>query len=188
MSNFRSYPLPCNYWIVSFEEHKQIKNKLLDCLKTTEKYKDKNITELDYELTSNEIIDTPEYQKLFFKYFNRYIDKFVEPFKQIKTIGGYEVNNCWFQKYYENDYHDWHIHPYSNLSFVYYLQLTDPVYATEFFFPEINSITIKAKDVKEGDVLIFPSQVSHRSPVYTEANSHKIIIAFNLTFFEEESI
>ena len=186
--NFRKYPLPSNYFVVTFEEHKQIKNDLLECISNSNKMSIDKISELDYYIIKDK---EPEYQKLFLKYFRKYIDKFVEPYKQFDCNGVYDITLAWFQRYFNNDTHGWHTHPECHFAFVYFLELPNSEYATEFISPHDGNSIIKVKDVKEGDVLIFPGTVFHRSPVYKEKDSIKTIIAFNIRLFpddEEEDV
>ena len=81
----------------------------------------------------------------------------------------------WFQQYLRHDTHPWHTHGACNLSSVYYLELPQAT-ATEFIDP-ISQQIIKF-DVKEGDVITFPSLLVHRSPV-NRTNQRKTVIAIN---------
>ena len=69
-------------------------------------------------------------------------------------------------------------HPNSNISISYFLELPDSKYSTEFIDTETNSIF--QSNVEEGDVIIFPSHIIHRSPLITDSNVRKTTIAINL--------
>ena len=83
----------------------------------------------------------------------------------------------WFQQYYNNDFHGWHMHGNSSISMSYLLELDDRKYSTEFIDIERN--TTFQLDVEEGDVIIFPSYTIHRSPLI-RGDSRKTTIAINL--------
>ena len=88
------------------------------------------------------------------------------------------VLNVWFQQYINGCSHGWHLHANSNISISYLLELPDKKYSTEFL-----DTTTKSKfqlDVEEGDVIIFPSHVIHRSPVIS-SDVRKTTIAINLS-------
>ena len=93
-------------------------------------------------------------------------------------VSDFNVIGSWFQQYYCKDFHGWHIHPNSNISISYFLELPDSKYSTEFIDTETNSIF--QSNVEEGDVVIFPSHIIHRSPLITDSNVRKTTIAINL--------
>ena len=87
------------------------------------------------------------------------------------------IKKLWFQQYVQNDYHGWHIHG-DNYTGVYYLDFPKGSSKTELIDQkDINKkITVNAK---EGDIIIFPSFIIHRSPKIKE-NIKKTIISFNI--------
>jgi hypothetical protein len=89
-----------------------------------------------------------------------------------------KITNFWFQQYTNNDLHDWHYHGDSNISFIYYVELPDSKYSTEFF--DIESREIFKPEVSEGDIIVFPSHIPHRSP-RIESNTRKTIISWNMS-------
>jgi len=84
------------------------------------------------------------------------------------------IHNYWFQQYLKNDHHNWHNHSACQFSSVYYLELSNSKMATEFF--EGSKI-----NVKEGDIITFPSYLYHRSPI-NKINKRKTVIVFNSSF------
>jgi predicted 2-oxoglutarate/Fe(II)-dependent dioxygenase YbiX len=92
----------------------------------------------------------------------------------------------WYQQYIQNDTHTWHIHG-ENYTGVYYLELPKDSPKTEL----IDQLDLNKKisiEAIEGDVIIFPSFIIHRSPKITN-NLKKTIISFNLNFTKvKESI
>lgn len=82
------------------------------------------------------------------------------------------INNIWYQIYTEASHHGWHTHAFTQFANVYFVELPNSKYGTEF----LNEKNIK---VNEGEIITFPSWYLHRSPVI-KSNKRKIIIAFNL--------
>lgn len=89
---------------------------------------------------------------------------------------GYEVAEMWFQQYNKDAVHNWHVHG-CNFTAVYYLELPEGVAKTEYLDP-CNFKDVKTFDVKEGDIVIFPSFLFHRSPP-NESDKRKTIISWN---------
>jgi len=99
--------------------------------------------------------------------------------KQLKCQT-WEIQNIWFQQYKEGDEHDWHNHPHTQFSNVYFLELPSTNMKTEFAtHPDIN--------VSEGDVITFPAHLVHRSKP-NQSNKRKTIISFNSSFIYGKKI
>jgi hypothetical protein len=98
-----------------------------------------------------------------------------------QTCGYQEVliNDLWFQQYQLNDAHGWHVHG-SNFTGVYYLDMPTGSPITQLVNP-LNQKEIINPNIKEGDILIFPSFVIHRAPVIKNLLK-KTIISFNCDF------
>jgi len=89
------------------------------------------------------------------------------------------IYELWFQQYRLNNFHGWHLHG-RHFSGVYYLQVPKDLKekGTEFVDP-FNPQKKFISNIKEGDIIIFPSNIWHRSPKIT-SNSIKTIISFNI--------
>ena len=80
-----------------------------------------------------------------------------------------EIDNFWFQTYGQNGKHNWHTHPKTNYSNVYFLECPSG-FSTQFKgFSE---------PCEEGDILSFPAFLPHCSPPLT-GDFKKTVIAFN---------
>lgn len=86
------------------------------------------------------------------------------------------ITRYWFQQYIFGDTHDWHIHRHTDYTAVYHLELPEDAPATEFKYPQRNGVE-RAK-AKEGDVVIFPASLLHRSP--PNVGGRKTSIALNI--------
>lgn len=151
------------------KEHKDIKSSFLhyfDRVKAPRKIEGADfIKNTDYEL------DIPrEYLDLFTKY--------IIPYTYDKMYRVVAVNNLWFQQYEKDNFHGWHCHGNSHFSHIYYVELPNKNQATEFYFNKVFKI-----EVKEGDLITFPSFLIHRSPP-NKINKRKSVVSFNTTFDE----
>jgi hypothetical protein len=159
--------------------HDKIKNDLVslinkapgDQLYGQDKYDD-FIKKLDH---SNSKSTDREWVKYLLPYLQTHFEKCV-------TNLGFEVysiKDLWFQQYEKEGRHGWHIHS-QNYTGIYYLELPESAPSTELVDPFNldNKFNIPAK---EGDIVIFPSFVIHRSSkVLTDVK--KTIISFNIEF------
>ncbi len=96
---------------------------------------------------------------------------------EVKKIGLSQVQifDLWFQQYGKGDTHGWHVHGH-NFTGVYYLEFDKDSPRTQIVEPL--SLKIIDVDVKQGDVIIFPSMFIHRAPP-SKTDNRKTIISFN---------
>ena len=162
-------------WKHSLLSHNEIKQPILDCI---DRYEQRGecpdpVTKTDYyDETLQEI---PEYMKIFLE--NNGANLLRESICDKYWVSSFSITGSWFQQYHNNDFHGWHMHSNSNISISYLLELDDSAYSTEFVDIERNQ-TFQL-DVCEGDVIIFPSHIMHRSPLIRSDN-RKTTIAINL--------
>tara|TARA_Y100000004_G_C8952390_1_gene429183 strand:- start:21 stop:587 length:567 start_codon:yes stop_codon:yes gene_type:complete len=86
----------------------------------------------------------------------------------------FEVGNYWYQQYIEGGKHGWHVHMRTMFTSVYYLEYPEGSPPTEF----MNSITKQVfalDEIKEGDILTFPSYVVHRATENKTKNRKTIL-------------
>ena len=86
------------------------------------------------------------------------------------------IDEFWFQQYVNGDMHGWHTHG-SNFTGVYYLELDESSPKTEIIEPSKQNKKITL-DIKEGDIVMFPSYTIHRAPIMNN-NIRKTIVSFN---------
>ena len=128
-----------------------------------------NVSKTDWE------DDKPkDYINIYLKNINKYFYNY--DFIKSSVI---KVHNVWFHQYNKNDFHDWHLHGGCHFASIYYLELKNKDYETEFYDYENNKI-IKF-NIEEGDLIIFPAFIPHRSPKILDDN-RKTIIAANFSF------
>jgi len=160
--------------------HNKIKKNLLkliddykaDSLKHKDLYYDDLIEKLDWN--SSRITNRPWVQVLL-----PFIEKhFIKCTKKL-NLKDFYIRALWFQQYGKNGTHGWHVHE-QNYTGVYYLELPKSAPLTELIDPTNikNRFKIKAK---EGDIVLFPSFVIHRSGKM-KTKDRKTIVSFNLEF------
>ena len=164
--------------IKSFDEHNAVKDtvlRLLDDQKSSEACGgNEHITKTDWFVDVHQPRDYWDFLAgyLWPRVLEVCINSFHYPFNSSDN----KVTNFWFQQYSKGDFHGWHRHGFSSVSAVYFLELPDNK-GTEFKLPQ--SSEIYQPEVKEGDILIFPAFLVHRSPV-NDTEKRKTIVAFNV--------
>jgi len=169
-------PVNVFYYKCKFQAHDQIRSKLLHQIETTEiddTHKNKSISKVDWASSTVKNRD----------WITTILDPLTTYMSVIGSAAGYKtplITDIWFQQYEQSNIHDWHIHGQQFVG-VYYLELPETSPKTQY----INSITgeIIDFDVREGDILVFPSSLVHRAPLM-EDESRKTIISWNFNFNE----
>ena len=158
----------------SFSLHPDLKSGLLHSIKYSpgKEFKDSNdsIAKTDYYEKLS--IDQKQYLGLLHSNLNSVYEDMMQHY----CISDFSLYNGWYQQYNKSDTHGWHIHAMSTLSMVYYIELEDPTDCTEFWIPETR--TRFQPDVVEGDIIVFPASIPHRSPPL-QSSSRKTIISCN---------
>ncbi len=156
--------------VLPFSQHSQVKDQVLALIEQTDtdpiKEPVNSITKGNWQQSSHKDA-----------YWQLIADAMHQDINQATRTIGYEatVANQWFQQYLRHDTHSWHTHPGSDLSIIYYVEL--PAYsATEFLDTASNKVS--SFPVQEGDLIIFPSLLTHRSPV-NRTPHRKTVIAMN---------
>ena len=106
------------------------------------------------------------------KIFNDHIQEVSKIFEFDKILS---INGLWFQQYRHLQSHSWHTHPSTLFANIYYVELPENSSKTLFKIMG-REFTV---DVKEGDILTFPSCIHHQSAP-NPSTERKTIIGFNL--------
>lgn len=182
MSDFvTKYQYHGTYMVRKMPNHESLKPVLLSLIQSAEFESKKDpsnnlerINKYDFSLLGEE--------RPWSSLFSEYINGFMGSLPDSILYKNAEMRGVWFQQYEGGDFHHWHPHPGSNFSGIYYLELPDQEYATEFIEP-FNTAIVKKFKASEGDVVLFPASLIHRSPVNT-SNKRKTIVAFNFDFLD----
>jgi hypothetical protein len=87
-----------------------------------------------------------------------------------------EIGAIWFQQYHQKDHHQWHPHCGTNWAGIYFLEASVESHITEYIEPFTQKLF--SFTAEEGDIVIFPAQLLHRSSEFLSEN-RKTVIAFN---------
>ena len=172
------------YFIVTLAEHTEIKETLLKII---------NEDEIPVKMDTNQNIYKTDFfeskkARLYYKIIMPLIDKSLRKFSGIieydKLVFD-KRSNIWYQQYNKLDYHSWHHHGDARWSIVYYVELSEDSPGTQFK----DCITSKyiSPNVKEGDILIFPGWMLHRSPPNL-SKKRKTIISCNFHYYGNHSV
>lgn len=167
--------LDCFYIIKNFKYHNEIKSSLVKKIekssftKAVDKESETDISRTDWNISEN-------FQRSWVTYLSKYLLN--ELLDMYKSVGydGFTLHEIWFQQYYKNSSHGWHTHS-SNFTSVYYVELPSDTPKTKLVNP-FDQKTIIEPEIKEGDILIFPSFVLHKAPA-NFSNKRKTIVSFN---------
>ena len=164
-------------WKYTLPTHNQIKSRILDIIDNYEQVnpcKDA-VTKTDFY----DDIRTNPNRNEYYNLFHQEADSLYRAITNHYWVTDFGILQVWFQQYYINDTHKWHNHGQSNISLSYLLELDDSKHSTEFIDTKQKK-TFQLEGISEGDVIIFPSHILHRSPIITSSN-RKTSIAINLT-------
>jgi|TARA_R100001460_G_scaffold24093_1_gene48473 hypothetical protein len=160
------------------KENSKIKKELLELinkqksgkLEQNDEYFTDSISRVDWDKRH----DTErEWVKLVGPYLQKH---FTEEIKKI-GLSKVQIFELWFQQYDKGDTHGWHVHGH-NFTGVYYLEFGKNSPRTQIVEPL--SLKIIDVDVKQGDVIIFPSMFIHRAPP-SKTTKRKTIVSFNFS-------
>lgn len=170
--------------INKFIYHDEIKLKLLKKINNA-KNDSPNDNLAEVNISRADWFDAQNMERNWVKFLSPYLLKEIS--KNYLSIGfdSLRVNEIWFQQYYLNSGHGWHSHS-ANFTNVYYLELNDSSPKTLLLNP-LNRKEIIEINVKEGDILSFPSFVLHKAPK-NNSNKIKTIISYNVDCFYTNSI
>ena len=174
----KKFKLDTPYVIGHLDEHDQIKEQVLK-----EINEQKQFTKLSDDLDGVNISKSDwetsrwDHSRLWANTLMPHLAKHLSESTKLLGYVQFKIQELWFQQYEQQSSHGWHVHG-SNWTNVYFLEFPEDCPKTQFINP-FNQTDICEFDVKEGDVLTFPSYVIHRAPVNNSTN-RKTIISWNM--------
>jgi hypothetical protein len=173
----RKFLLESFYTIGPLLNHDEIKQQVLDSLDHAQtdtlvmrdSYYNDSVNKLDWS-------QAQDFSRPWVKLLKPHIEDYLN---KLAVALGYQssiIDEFWFQQYVNGDMHGWHTHG-SNFTGVYYLELDNNSPKTEIIEPSKQNKKI-VLDVKEGDIVMFPSYTIHRAPVIKN-DIRKTIVSFN---------
>lgn len=164
--------------IKSIPNHKKHKPKLLNFIKEVPLNPYKTVSHTDWNLERNSAIGYHQYL------YTSIIPAYMDEAKKFVKGALWNIADMWFQQYEKYDYHPWHSHAHVQFSHIYYVELPHKTNRTEFF--DLIKNKKVTYDVKEGDIIMFPSFMPHHSLPHT-SSAPKTIISFNSNFEVDEN-
>lgn len=159
----------------NWDEHKK---DLLSMLGHLTYYEDKKFYS-DFHTHEKNYIIPPYFEKLF-----SILGPTLAEFTQLYPKD-YKIDGAWAQIYEKDSIHTVHNHGLYGYSAIFYASIGEDHQGTKFFAPFYDfweGYPIECiPNVKEGDIIFFPSMLLHESTRVTTDSSHKrIIFSFNL--------
>lgn len=172
----RNADVPCKVFKTHVQNHAELKSTILESIAELGIHnavtKFERISNTDWHIKKDLSIafENRKYLKIVNPILTEHNKKVAE---YTGSIGIY-TNHVWFQQYEKLDFHGWHNHGNCMYSNVYYVELDKSCPRTSFKFmgTEFNI------DVEEGDILTFPSFLSHCSRP-NKSGLRKTVVAFN---------
>jgi hypothetical protein len=174
MIEIKTGDVPCCVYVSDVKEHKEFKNKFLEFLSYNNvhgfKTERDNIYNTDFFVKTHPSTDN-SYVDLALPFINKHNYALYSFLGYTTPI---ETDNIWFQQYKKSNQHSWHRHKLSIFSNVYYVDLHEESSKTTFRFlgKEFHV------EVKEGQILTFPSFLEHCSKP-NASDKIKTVISFN---------
>jgi len=160
------------YIKTKFKEHDKFKNILLRKINKLPKQKVNDVDNSDWFLSKN-------YKREYLDFFYTLLKPYMKKICNKMYCNKWSVKNGWFQQY-RKGFHKWHNHAGVNFSSVYYLELPNKKYQTNFF-DIYNKKIINDLEVEEGDIIMTPAFIPHCS-LENNNNKRKTVIVFNSEF------
>lgn len=160
----------CPIYKFKLNHHMFLKEQFLSQIEQSD-FEIKNVdgesVKTDYYLVNK----SQKYKNLFSFTMNEELRKF---FESIDYNVDFKKYDTWFQQYQNKGYITWHRHSRSSWNVVYYLELPNGCPTTEF--KDLITGEVFNIDAEEGDVVIFPSILLHRSPENAMSERKSVIV------------
>ena len=171
--------VPCCAFIDNIEDYcdKSIIKELL--LKDISEVNLPRVNEPFEKITNTDWSLSECHERLYWSKIQLHLCEHLQKIGRFCGYKNFKITNFWFQQYLNGDYHSWHVHSCCMFSSVYYVECTKETPMTSFKFGE-QEFEIQ---IKEGDILTFPSFLRHQSKI-NETNKRKTVISFNTNFMD----
>ena len=165
------------FFIRDFPDHEKHKYKILSLIMQNEI---SSLNNSDREKISRTDWETKDIKKKSYaQYVINLLDADIKRLIKTMEYDRIRYQGIWFQQYNTTDFHNWHRHGNSEWNMIYYLEFAKDCPATEFRNPVDPNNTF-IPDVREGQYILFPSLLAHRSAP-NPSRERKTVIAINIT-------
>jgi hypothetical protein len=179
----KKYSIDAPYVISQFSQHCNIKSKLLSLIDSAD-YENLKYDTVETDISKSDWSFSRDITR---SWVSEIVNPLITDVKAVYSFMGYDtvlLKELWFQQYQEGSKHGWHVHG-STFTNIYYLELPNGTPKTQIVNP-FNQQEIIELDVKEGDIVSFPSFIIHRAPK-NNSTLRKTIVSFNLDVDYPES-
>jgi len=170
------YPFAVPFFITSIENWPEKKNEFLSLPDWDDKECMNSRQWTDFDQYKN---SDPPYRDKFLEL----ISKSVMELGQSLGVPAVGVGPIWAQRYWRGHYMNPHTHGPRGYSAILYAELNDDHPCTEFLSPFKDfyggNDLVYNPEVKEGDVIFFPSSLYHHAPPH-DSDNHRTIFSFNM--------
>ena len=161
--------LPDFVHIFHVEEHNYWKPKILKSIESMIEKNNIQLNEKGYYYDFN----IPDVERTYKQIMDNIGLSYIDEIEDRYGLKCEKIQTYWFQQYLQGSDFSWHQHD-GHWAMVYYVELPEISESTEFLnFGQFN--------VKEGDIILFPTFLAHRSPKI-QSNLRKTIISSNIQF------
>jgi uncharacterized protein (TIGR02466 family) len=179
------FPVPLGIFQYPFDYKKEL--EFIKSLPTREKESPESIQRFNRQSKDTFILDRPEMSRV-----KQFIESKLKEFV-VKIVGSDSemvITQSWSNRNAKNESHHEHTHPNSIISGVWYPQINEQLPPIEFRNPNSSQIAlggtrynqfnsgIYSLPLKNGELLIFPSNLIHSVPVNT-SDMERISLSFN---------
>lgn len=161
--------LPNHIHIFSVEDHDYWKPKLLESIEKMKEINNIQLNEKGYYYDFN----IPETERTYKQLMDNIALPYISELEEKYGLALENRINYWFQQYLQGSDFGWHQHN-GHWAMVYYVELPEMSESTEF-------LNYGRFNLKEGNIIFFPTFLVHRSPKII-SDQRKTIISTNLNF------
>lgn len=164
--------IPCEVFKRPVSEHSILQDQLLQAIRSMGINSVSDKEQRIYNTDWNVPLEIPRpYTRFVQEVFDDHFRAYAEEFHYTRC----ELVSYWYQQYAKGDFHGIHCHAECNLSSIYYITLAAENPKTTFVYRD-QEYTF---DVKEGDIITFPSFLRHLSPP-NQSDQIKTVISMNV--------
>ena len=108
-----------------------------------------------------------------------HVQPFLQHYADMWGCRNWEIRHLWFAQYEGEADFGWHTHEGCNMSAIYFVEAPEEHHITEFHGLDVSTDNPRfGEPITEGDLMVFPAMVPHRSkPIYN--TKRKTIIGIN---------
>ena len=170
------HKIEMNYFKGKMHNHHLIKNSLLAAFENTP---NQPIKDFSQKISSTDWMYANMHRPWLDIFYSN-LESYMIEMRDALQCKNYMIQKAWFQSYSTGDFHNWHTHPDTNWTNIYYLNMPNSSLKTEILDYNSNEI-LTTVEVEEGDILSIPASLLHRSAKNTYT-TQKVIISFNSDF------